>query len=218
MPLRSSATPAGSFFFTFTGSIDEAQTLARQRHTGGHALEWVIFCNDRGYSGLDNRTAPHLLAITQFPEIDLHPYLNWKMERFWNSTLGVLRDGAADDQDIDADGIPTLAEYAYQKNPLLADGPSPFGVSIAADGLPAVAFPRVSGHVDIGYEVEHSTDLHGWQTIAESHGGNPAVPLDPVHWTVNETPQPTATQVEVKPTSPAASGFFRLRLEASAAP
>lgn len=217
---KSSATPAGNFFFSFTGSVDEALTFARQRHTGGHALEWVIFCNDRGYTNsaaLDNRTAPHLLAITQFPDIDLHPYLNWKMERFWDSGLGVLEAGAADEEDIDSDGLKTLEEYAFQRDPLLAEGSSPFGVTIGNDNLPVVGFPRVPAHVDLSYVLEHSVDLLGWNGIAESHNGGALVPLDDEQWTVIETAGSTSNDIEVRPSAPANAGFFRLRLDASPA-
>jgi CubicO group peptidase (beta-lactamase class C family) len=65
--------PPGNLSLTFHGSIDEALTLARQHHRRGHALEWVIFCNDRGHGGLDPRTARHLLPIRDFPEVDWFP-------------------------------------------------------------------------------------------------------------------------------------------------
>jgi hypothetical protein len=135
------------------------------------------------------------------------------MERFWDSSMGALETGAADAADIDADGMETIAEYAFLKDPLAGDGPPPFSLAIAPDGLPAFSFPRVPVHVDLAYAVEHSGDLQGWQAVAGSLGGAPAVPLDPALWRVNEVAGPTTTRVEVKPATAGESGFFRLRFE-----
>ncbi len=211
---KASATPGGGFFYTFYGSVDEAATVARQRQTGGHALEWVIFCNDRGYSDisvLDNNAATPLLAISTFPSGDLHPYLNWKLGWFWNNTLGVLKPGAGDTEDSDNDGIPTLIEYAFGRFPNAADGTQK--VFQQGAGERTIEFVRSPARVDVAYDIEYSTDLIHWTKIAGSVGGAEAQSVNPTEWDVNETVQGADRKVTVTDLNTASGGrFYRLRL------
>jgi CubicO group peptidase (beta-lactamase class C family) len=209
-----SATPGGSFFYTFFGSVDGAVTMARQRQTGGHALEWVIFFNDRGYgniSVLNISSATPLLAISSFPSGDMHPYLNWKLGWFWDSSLGVLKPGAGDTEDSDNDGMPTLIEYGFGRFPNKVDG-TPNVFNLGSSGR-TVEFVRSPARVDVAYDVEISDDLVNWTKVAGSVGGATAESVNPDEWSVTETASGADQRVTVTDLSTAPRGrFYRLRL------
>lgn len=217
---KASATPGGTFFYTFYGSVDDVYAVARQRQTGGHALEWVVFTNDRGYQSagyLDTSTAASLLAISSFPTHDYFPYLNWKMGWFWNSGLGRFNAGAGDTEDVDKDGLVTAIEYAYGTLPRTSNAVPPGLVTLPnADSGSTVEFRRTAARLDVAYELEYSEDLQSvaWETIVRSTEGQPAVPLDPSRWTVTEVPVGGDHRVVVGDLSAPSpgKGFFRIRI------
>jgi CubicO group peptidase (beta-lactamase class C family) len=175
---RAGPVPTGNFNFTFAfhGSVDEAMTVARQRHSRGFALDWVVFCNDRGYLGndeLDARVAAQVLAITNFPAHDHFPYLNWKLGWFWNSSLGVVVPEGGDHEDPDRDGIDNAMEYVLRRGPKLAEL-DPVPVRIARGGSPGaveVRYRRPADRPDVAVELERSGNLQDWSVLARSVEG-----------------------------------------------
>ena len=92
-----------------------------------------------------------------------------------NGLTGTQRGASADP---DGDGVPNLSEYAFSLLPLTGD----------ADGLPkpvlladrvGVSFSRDTRKLDLTYEVEASSDLRTWQTIARGTAGGPVVGVTP---------------------------------------
>lgn len=217
--VKSTPTPGGTFIYTFHGSVDDVLAVAKQRQSGGHALEWVVFTNDRGYNNvqyLDNVTTPAMLAISSFPSHDYFPYLNWKMSAFWNAGLGAFNTGAADTDDLDRDTLPTVLEYAFNRLPKTADlsNSLPSVLRLEGSGATSLEFRRVPLRNDITYEVLHTTDLAApWVPIARSENGAPMVSLYPAFWTVAESPVGSEQRIVVTPSSPSSpSAFFRIRV------
>lgn len=175
---RAGPVPTGNFNFAFAfhGSVDEAMTVARQRHSRGFALDWVVFCNDRGYLGndeLDARVAAQVLAITNFPAHDHFPYLNWKLGWFWNSSLGVVVPEGGDHEDPDRDGVDNATEYLFRRGPKVAEA-DPVPVRILRGQTPRsveVRYQRPTDRPDVAVELEHSGNLRDWSVLARSVDG-----------------------------------------------
>lgn len=175
---RAGPVPTGNFNFTFAfhGSVDEAMTVARQRHSRGFALDWVVFCNDRGYLGnndLDVRVAAQVLAITNFPAHDHFPYLNWKLGWFWNPSLGVVVPEGGDHEDPDRDGVDNALEYALRRAPKLAElEPIPLRITRGqSPGSVEVRYRRPVDRPDAAVELERSGNLRDWSVLARSVDG-----------------------------------------------
>lgn len=215
---KATATPGGGFFYTFYGSVDDVFAVARQRQSGGHALEWVVFTNDRGYSSvnyLDDSTEAGIINIPAFPTHDFFPYLNWKLGWYWNPAIGVMHPGAGDTDDADHDGLPVILEYAAGRFPKTADLQPPFVTFSQPVAGGAVEFRRHPLRNDITTELQHSTDLFGWVPIARTQNGTPTVSLDATRWSVSEEPVGVNGELRIRVSElgvPGAKGFFRVRV------
>ncbi|MBC8008777.1 MAG: hypothetical protein H7067_01610 [Burkholderiales bacterium] len=108
----------------------------------------------------------------------LTPLQSWRQTHF--STTEPAGD-AADLADPDADGIPNLLEYAGGTLPLVADVPaSPLGQN--PEGFLTYAFNSVVDF-DLLYDVQGSSDLITWTSIAKARGtalvANPPLVVNP---------------------------------------
>ncbi len=96
----------------------------------------------------------------------------------WQTLQGLTGAQRGANADPDGDGVSNLIEYAFSLLPLTSD----------ADGLPKVvllsdrvgiSFSRDTRKLDLIYEVEASSDLKIWQTIARSTAGGAVVGVSP---------------------------------------
>jgi glucose/arabinose dehydrogenase len=84
------------------------------------------------------------------------------------------------DSDPDGDSIPTQIEYAYGFNPKAFDSAASTGFSLGVVPVAAgaqdltVTFRRDSLATDLVYQLQTSSDLATWTTIAQSAAGAPA--------------------------------------------
>ncbi len=84
------------------------------------------------------------------------------------------------DSDPDGDSIPTQIEYAYGFNPKAFDSAASTGFSLGVAPSAAgaqdltVTFRRDSLATDLAYQLQTSSDLATWTTIAQSAAGAPA--------------------------------------------
>ncbi|MDG2124377.1 MAG: PQQ-dependent sugar dehydrogenase [Verrucomicrobiales bacterium] len=117
--------------------------------------------------------------------------------------------------DSDRDTLNELSEYAFNANPRVADDPQTFFHVDVDPGTGAVTatFTRDPRAVDLTYELESSTDLVTWSTVATSTAGQPAVA------TANSTTGETALlghyptkAVTTAVTTSSTVTYFRLRL------
>lgn len=107
-----------------------------------------------------------------------------------NGLTGAQRGASADP---DGDGIPNLSAYAFSLLPLAGD----------ANGLPkpvrladrvGISFSRDTRKLDLIYEVEASSDLKTWQTLARSTAGGAVVAVAPYAPTISDrSDSPIAT-------------------------
>lgn len=96
----------------------------------------------------------------------------------WQDLQGLTGAQRGASADPDGDGIPNLSEYAFSLPPLM----------YGTDGLPrlvalsdrvGISFSRDTRKLDLIYEVQASSDLTNWQTIARSAGGGPVAGVAP---------------------------------------
>ena len=133
----------------------------------------------------------------------LTPRQQWR--RTWFGTTNNL-NLAADDADVDGDGLKNILEYAFHTNPTNAN-PAPLTYAIVADHL-QVTFPRPQpAPTDITYHYEVTSDVTSgnWQT-------------GPAYVTENVTDQLDGTAAVTVSVNSSASAtaptFFRLRISA----
>jgi len=122
------------------------------------------------YSGMitvnsDATSGAHIIpAIGQGTQT---PYEAWQADKFTADEIATGRTTPT--ADFEGDGMPNLLEYAFGKNPKVAD---------VAGIVPAVSvnkmrisFPRDPACTDITYTVQASPNLSTWEDIAQSVGG-----------------------------------------------
>ena len=102
----------------------------------------------------------------------------WRAARFGvhNLTLDTRAALWGDAADPDRDGIMNILEYAFDLDPLAADGGGAIAIATSG-GIAAITFPRHPGRTDLKYEAESSDGLAsgGWIPIASSTGGDATV-------------------------------------------
>jgi len=96
-----------------------------------------------------------------------NPFATWQADKFTADEIATGRTTPT--ADFEGDGMPNLLEYAFGKNPTVAD---------VAGIVPAVSvnkmrisFPRDPACTDITYTVQASPNLSTWEDIAQSVGG-----------------------------------------------
>ncbi len=91
------------------------------------------------------------------------PYANWLASTPWAAA------SSAPSADPDSDGLPNLLEYAVGSNPLsTGDVASP--VCGLTSSLSSLTLTFLRARSDLTYEVEASSDLATWQTVATNPG------------------------------------------------
>jgi len=111
-----------------------------------------------------------------YPSVDLDPippFAIWQASKF---TLDDIATGlTVPAADFDHDGLSNLLEYAFGKNPKVADmaGIVP---NISGNKM-QISFPCDAACADISYTVQASSNLSTWNDIAKSSGGSTTVPI-----------------------------------------
>ena len=82
-----------------------------------------------------------------------------------SSKLGWIYSVIEPSADPDRDGLSNLMEYAFNRNPLAADGAGATAVAREADAL-TLTYTRVTTATDIQYQVQKSADLVTWEPAA----------------------------------------------------
>ncbi|MEI8309374.1 MAG: choice-of-anchor D domain-containing protein [Verrucomicrobiota bacterium] len=111
------------------------------------------------------------------------PYEAWQAGKF---TAGEIAGGlSAPAADFDHDGLSNLLEYAFAKNPKVADltGIVP---NVSGNKM-QISFPCLTGRSDITYTVQASSNLSTWADIAQSVGGATTVPINSSGCAVSDT-------------------------------
>ncbi len=139
---------------------------------------WILFGNetavttacqfDSVQTAPQDGVQPPTLVVT-YPASPLTRHQSWIQQYF---APGHYVDDLAD---LDGDGLRNLAEYAFAFNPLAANVPgSGLQVSTSRSGtstLLTMTFRRDPRATDLTYNLQTSTDLIHWTTIAQSLAG-----------------------------------------------
>jgi hypothetical protein len=91
----------------------------------------------------------------------------------WLSLNGLTGPSAASGADPDGDGLSNFWEYAAGRSPLHAESTTTFSRMDFSGAALAVIFTRDERARDLIYEVQVSTDLQSWSTLARSIDGQP---------------------------------------------
>lgn len=105
----------------------------------------------------------------------------------WQDLRGLVGQERGATADPDGDGISNLHEYAAGLLPTSPDsGSGLLRVSIESGGL-VVKFCRDERATDLILEVEASGNLHDWEVMARSRGGEPFSPVTPFSPQISES-------------------------------
>jgi chitinase len=108
----------------------------------------------------------------------------------WFASIPWAAADSSPTADPDADGLPNLLEYAFGSNPLSAASASPPSLQVSGLNL-QVSFLRA--RADLTYEVQASSDLSSWQTIATNPGSvsasTPVTVTDTLDLSVSANPR-----------------------------
>lgn len=106
---------------------------------------------------------------------------------------GAQRGAAADP---DGDGVPNLLEYAFSLLPLTNDTSGLPKIVLASDRV-AISFSRDTRKLDLIYEVQASSDLVTWTTLARSTAGGSLVAVSPYSPTIADTSDSNVASIGV---------------------
>lgn len=146
---------------------------------------------------------------------------SWQAFRFGEENITPANEAAlwGANADPDHDGLPNLAEYAFNTLPDVADGAGVVTVTTSG-GLLAISFPRNPLNTDLTYAVEVTGTLSAddWTEIAASVGGSVTAAGPSGAAAVSESPEGAMQRVTVTDQASAAGAsrrFMRLRLTTS---
>ena len=140
----------------------------------------------------------------------LTPLESWRLTHFGN----IANSGhGADLADADFDGLQNLAEYGLSLDPKTPTAGNGAIVKVNGNGYLEIEFTRNTGRTDLTYNVEASTNLLNWTTIASSTAGGATV-ASGAH-AVAETGAGAIKMVKVEDSQAVASGsprFLRVKM------
>jgi hypothetical protein len=116
----------------------------------------------------------------------------------WAQATGLTGPDALPDADPDRDGLTNRLEYGLYRFPQTPDIQG--GTPPALTGSPArlqITYNRINDATDLDIDVEASTDIQTWETIARSHLGTPTADIGGKTFSIIETPFANHTQVTV---------------------
>jgi len=143
---------------------------------------------------------------------------SWRTFHFGEENITPATEAAlwGANADPDHDGLPNLAEYAFNTLPVAADGAGAVAVTTSG-GLLAISFPRNPLNTDLTYAVEVTGTLSAddWTMIAASVGGLMTTAAPSGAAVVSESAEGAMQRVTVTDQASAAGAprrFMRLRL------
>ncbi len=140
------------------------------------------------------------------------PFTTWQSG--WFSAAEISGEQAALTQDFDRDGTVNLLEYAFGKNPKVADQPA-ITSSLVGSSV-KISFPCDASRTDLTYTVQSSSTLAigSWTDIARSVGGARTSVIGSLS-TVSDTGsgQRTVTVTDSSPLPAGGKRFLRVRVD-----
>lgn len=115
----------------------------------------------------------------------------------WPALAGLPPDQRGPGDDPDGDGLPNLLEYALARDPAKPNPEPPTRIAHPEDGTRQFVFKRDSRLIDLALEIQTSSDLSSWTTLAISTGGAGFVPVDGEAPVITETAAPGIRSVGV---------------------
>ena len=95
----------------------------------------------------------------------------------WATQKNLVGNDALETADPDRDGLPNLLEYAFARMPDRNDTQQPTSRATYDAGRTTIHFFRDERAVDLTYNVQVSSDLQNWTTLARSQNGQPFVSM-----------------------------------------
>ncbi|MDZ4404474.1 PQQ-dependent sugar dehydrogenase [Prosthecobacter sp.] len=195
-------TPATNFGWILLGDEANAQTAKR------------IYSGEASTASVRPKLTVNHTAYSAPPAT---PFESWLTTYFPSNVPGQFVDPEGDN---DGDGVKNQIEYAYGFSPIVFNASSDFstGQTPAAGGATdlTVTFRRDSAATDLTYQLQTSTDLTTWTTIAQSVGGAAATGLNGGSIISDNTLSGTVKLVTAKQTLVAGANdrkFVRLRVD-----
>lgn len=147
----------------YPGSVDSNPDLLGVIGARGTAAETLLFGADDAFHGNE------LWKVSKAAPVIPVSFEEWQAEHF---TASQLADSgiSGPDGDPDGDRISNLREYVHGLNPSQA-GSNPIAIEISRnssnqiDGF-TVTFPWSRSAIRVGYELQISTDILNWSTLA----------------------------------------------------
>ncbi|MFZ4764295.1 MAG: PQQ-dependent sugar dehydrogenase [Roseimicrobium sp.] len=176
----SATIPAASGLRTW-GSTAQLQSDVQGWVNGSQVnAGWIIRGDETGnetacrFHSKQQGTTPPALVVSYEVGPQQEPFEAWRALYFPTYLVGQFIDPNGDD---DRDGVVNQLEYAFGRSPVQADSSTYFTAAPTAGGADfTVSFPRDNAATDLTYRLQVSSDLSAWTTIAQSAGGNSAVP------------------------------------------
>lgn len=114
--------------------------------------------------------------VTSTLTIEDHPFDQLRVDRF--GLAAAQTADAAPNADPDDDGIDNLTEYAFGNDPLTAGDTTALPIAVTAGGVPQLRLTPVSMTPGVRLNIQYSTQLGAWTTLASRAAGAGAWTVD----------------------------------------
>ena len=190
--INGTATLGGGVSGTFVNGYvprlgDEFTVLRYASRTGTY--NWTPFVAQVGRKMIPSSAATETKLVTGLETMN---FTNWA------EATGLTGLDVNLDADPDHDGMSNRLEYGLYLFPLVADnkkGPAP--VVTGTPQRAQITYNRINDVQDLDIEVEVSSDLTNWLTIARSHHGAATTDVSGGSFSITENPFPNYTKVTV---------------------
>ena len=116
----------------------------------------------------------------------------------WAEATGLTGLDVHLDADPDHDGMTNRLEYGLYLSPLVSDNKNVLMPALAAAPQRLqIIYNRINDTNDLDIEVEATSDMTNWHTIARSHHGGVTTDVDGGSFSISESVFPNYTKVTV---------------------
>lgn len=179
---------SGTFVNGYVPRLGDEFTVLRYTTRSG-AFAWMPFVVQLGRKMIPAICTSDVRLVTGLETMN---FANWA------EATGLTDLNSQLHADPEQDGMTNRLEYGLYLNPLVSDPNHGPAVSRSSNGgRLQISYQRINDTTDLDIEVEASSDMTNWQTIARSHHGGTTTDVEGGSFSISETVFPNYTNVTV---------------------